>query len=187
MFNLKIWQRYISASTDYPYEVSASLCFLLAVCYAHRRGLNINYSFTWPELKKLFWWLAALAGILIPLGLKLNFLKFNPHLDPKFITWTIVSYLLFVATVEEIIFRGIIFNLLRRKMYDWAAMLITTLLFATIYSHICGYGWIPNFRYVGLAFVAGLAYGLIYLKTKSIVAPIVIHGLVDAIWRIFLS
>lgn len=187
MFNIKVWQNYISSLTDYPYEVSAALCTLLAVCYAYRRGLNINYSFTWPELKKLFWWLAGLAAILIPLGLKMNFLEFNPRLDPQFVLYTSVSYLLFVATVEEIIFRGIIFNLLRREMRDWCALLITTVLFATIYSHICGYGMFPNFRYVGMAFIAGLAYGLVYLKTKSIVAPIVIHGFVDAIWRIFLS
>lgn len=187
MFNLKIWQRYIGISMDYSYEISALLCFLLAVCYSHRRGLNINYSFTWPELKKLFWWLAALAAVLIPLGLKMNFLKFNPRLDPGFIVWTAVSYLLFVATVEEIIFRGIILTLLRRKMQDWCALLITTILFATIFSHICGHGLFPNFRYVGLAFLAGLAYGLVYLKTKSIIAPIVIHGSVDTIWRIFLS
>lgn len=187
MFNFKIWQNYIGAYLDYSYEISATLCFLLAVGYAYRRGLEIDYSFTWPELKKLFWWLAALAGILIPLGLKMNFLKFNPRLDPQFIIWTAVSYLLFVATVEEIIFRGIILNLFRRQMKDWCALLITTVLFATIFSHICGHGLFPNFRYVGLAFIAGLVYGLVYVKTKSLVAPIVVHGSVDAIWRIFLS
>jgi len=187
IFNLKFWQNYLGSYANYSYEISASICFLLAVIYAYRRGLNINYRFSWVELKKLFWWLAALAAILIPLGLKMNFLKFNPRLDPGFIVWTTVSYFLFVATIEEIIFRGIIFNLLRRHMQDWCALLITTFLFATIYTHICGYGWIPNFRYVGMAFIAGLAYGLSYMKTKSIVAPMVIHGAVDAIWRIFLS
>jgi len=187
MFNFRIWQNYVATSLPYSYEISASLCFLLAVCYAHRRRLDIKYTFSWPELKKLFWWVAALAVILIPIGLKINFLKFNFHSDPEFIIWTTVGYLFFVATVEEIIFRGIIFNLLRRKMCDLVAILITTILFATIYSHICSGNSFPNFKYVFMAFIAGLAYGLAYLKTKSIVAPIIIHGFVDAVWRIFLS
>ncbi len=187
LFNLKVWQNYIAGFLDYSYAISATLCFLLAVLYAKRRGLGINYSLSYSELKRVGKWIVFLAAILIPLGMQLSFLRWNPNLDLHFAIQTAVGYFLFVATVEEIIFRGIIYNLLCRSIRREFALIITTILFAVIATHIASGNEFPNYRYVTMAFVAGLAYGLAYMKTGSIVAPIIIHGSVDTIWRIFLS
>ncbi|MBU6142327.1 CPBP family intramembrane metalloprotease, partial [Patescibacteria group bacterium] len=162
-FNFKVWQHTLAPVTGYGYEVAALLCLGLSAWYAKRRGIDIGYTMPAGELGRIMRWLALLAVIIIPLGLWLGFITGNTKPDWSAAIPTIAEYILFVGTIEEIVFRGIIFNLLRRSMKTWLALLITTILFATIATHIAGYGTFPNWRYVGMAFVAGLAYGLVYL------------------------
>jgi hypothetical protein len=41
---------------------------------------------------------------------------------------------------------------------------------------------LPDWRYVVLATIAGLAYGLVYQRTQRITASAITHALVDGMW-----
>ena len=189
VFNLGYWQKYLAttAVTD-PYNTAATILVLLSIWFIRRRKIDLGKI----ELSKksalaAMLSLGVLTKILIPAGLLLGFLKFNPRLEPSHIISTAIGYYLFVAPNEELIFRGIIFNLLEKYFKKWVALLISTALFAFIYTHISGNEIFPNWQYAGMAFIAGLAYGISYMKSRNILVPIFVHGSVDTIWRIFLT
>ena len=50
-------------------------------------------------------------------------------------------------------------------------------------SHI-DHGVFPNWRYVLLATVAGIFYGLAWRRTKSMFPAAVVHTLVDTTWHL---
>jgi membrane protease YdiL (CAAX protease family) len=187
VFNLKIWQSYLAGWVPVgSYDAAAILLVVLAACYAARRGLGLSLDISSAAALCFFKYFALLT-LLIPIGLALGFLHFHPKLDPAYVLNTIGQYCLVVSPNEELIFRGIVLNLLLKRFKSGTALLITTSLFATIYTHLTGNGVFPNWTYVGFAFAAGLGYGQSYLKSRNLAVPILLHGCVDAIWRIFLS
>ena len=52
--------------------------------------------------------------MLIPVGLGIGFLTWNPRLDAGFIGNKILDYFFFVAPTEEVVFRAFVFSLLKR-------------------------------------------------------------------------
>jgi len=187
IFNFGEWETYFSDSVTAPYEISAGMLSLLALWYIYRRGITLGIKFSKSDFLLILKSLVLLSLILIPVGLYVGFLKFNPNLNTKFIICTTFEYILFVGLTEELVFRGILQNLLEKSLKTPYAIIITSGLFAIIYSHITGGSGFPNWTYVSFAFVAGLAYGTAYVKSRSIWVPIIIHGLVDTIWRVILS
>ncbi|MBI4992442.1 MAG: CPBP family intramembrane metalloprotease [Candidatus Harrisonbacteria bacterium] len=189
VFNLGYWQKYLATTAvANPYNIAAVILILLSIWFIHRRKINLGkVEFSKKSALIAILSLGILTKILIPAGLLLGFLKFNPRLEPNHIISTAIGYYLFVAPSEELIFRGIIFNLLERHFNKWPALFTSTALFAVIYTHLSGNSTFPNWQYVGMAFIAGLVYGISYMKSRNILVPIFIHGSVDTIWRIFLS
>ena len=83
--------------------------------------------------------------------------------------------------VEELFFRGLIFNTLRQKSVFWAD-LISAFLFGLlhVYSYILAGDmseWIKLIPYM----TAGLAFSYAYEKRQNIIAPIFLHGLKNLI------
>jgi membrane protease YdiL (CAAX protease family) len=68
----------------------------------------------------------------------------------------------------------------------WPALIIASILFGL--SHMNNATPIaPDWRYVALATLAGIAYGMAYLRTGNIAAPTLTHFLVDVTWRGFFA
>jgi membrane protease YdiL (CAAX protease family) len=88
-----------------------------------------------------------------------------------FVSWAAVTIL--VASAEEVILRGVLFDRLERAGGVAAAVILTTAVFALM--HVPLYGWhvLPLDVAVGLA-LAGLRLG-----TRSIVAPVAAHVVAD--------
>jgi len=100
-----------------------------------------------------------------------------PWLAPPaaFIPWVAVT--IFVASAEELVLRGALFDELDRSVGTLAAVLVTSVLFALM--HVPLYGWhvVPLDLGVGL-WLAGLR-----LATGGIVAPAIAHAVADlATW-----
>lgn len=181
-FNLGFWGAAISPFFLYAWRVSAAILILLSLFYLYRRGIKLGVSISWPDFLTAGQVILTLALILIPLGLYLNFLHFRPRLESALVL-PAIGFFLLVAPSEELVFRGILQNLLVRTFKSrWLGLAVTSVLFATIYTHICGHRVCPNWNYVGLAFIAGLGYGWSYLKSRNILVPIFVHGLVDSLW-----
>lgn len=86
--------------------------------------------------------------------------------------WAIMSAVVAAPILEEVLFRGLIFESCRERFGRGAAVLISALLFGLI--HIVPVQMVN-------AFVVGLILGYIYLKTNSLLSVIILHGINNAI------
>jgi membrane protease YdiL (CAAX protease family) len=96
---------------------------------------------------------------------------------------TPLGLLLFVALPEELVFRGLMQNLLTRQLQKpWLAIAISAVVFgSTHYNNTAS----PDWRYLTLASVAGVFYGIAYRRSRSILVPALVHTLVDTVWILF--
>lgn len=157
----------------------AIISFLLV-----RRTNGIGYSIGWGKR----WGLHVLGSfalfgcVAIPLGMRLRFIAFAPQWSKwsSFLGLS-VAILIFTAWPEELLFRGLLQNVLARaSKSELAGWWTASVLFG--FSHITNLGF-PNWRYVILASIAGLFYGWTWRKTGSIFASALVHAAVDVAWH----
>lgn len=92
-----------------------------------------------------------------------------------------------IGVVEEILFRGAIQNLLRRRLKPIGALVIASAVFGLAHVNKRALGFdVPNWPYAGVATIAGLGYGFVFWKTNSIMASATVHAMIDAMWILFL-
>jgi uncharacterized protein len=130
-------------------------------------------------------WLAAYAPIAVALGLWLGFLHFHalvPSARQVLLAWVFTFF--FIAVPEELFFRGWMQNLLERRVGRVRALLITSALFGL--SHFNKRATHFNGRYVLLAVLAGIFYGLAWRQERRIGASAITHASVDTIWSVWL-
>lgn len=153
--------------------------FLLA-----RQGKGVGYSLGWGKS-----WTRYVLGsflvfgcIAIPVGLRIHFIQFAPQWSrwSSFLGLS-VAILMFTAWPEELLFRGLLQNLLARSSKSDLAGWWTSSVFFGL-SHITNGGF-PNWRYAALATVAGLFYAWTWKKTGSIFASALVHAAVDVSWH----
>jgi membrane protease YdiL (CAAX protease family) len=157
----------------------AIACFLLL-----RRVKNVGYNIGWGGSWGLYvvGALAVFACVAIPLGMRMGFISYAP----KFGEWKTfiplsIGILFFTAWPEELLFRGLLQNLLSRSSNSETVGLVTaSVLFGL--SHITNMRF-PNWKYVLLATIAGLFYGWTWRKTGSIFASALVHASVDILWH----
>lgn len=150
-----------------------------------RRTKGTGYTIGWGA-GWTFYILASLiffACIAIPLGLKIHFIAYSPHISEwKSFLPLSIAILFFTAWPEEFLFRGLLQNLLSRaSKSDTAGWISASILFG--FSHITNTHF-PNWRYVLLASIAGLFYGWTWRKTASIFASALVHAGVDILWHL---
>lgn len=113
------------------------------------------------------------------------YLKGNASItEPVF---TIVLFFLFTITIslfEEIIFRGVVLNLFieqkdQTKKNIFLAMIYSSGIFAFIHllNLLGGAGFLPTILQVGYTFLTGMMFAYLYLVTKNILIPIIIHAI----------
>lgn len=92
-----------------------------------------------------------------------------------FLPWALITIL--VASAEEAILRGVLFDWLRRAGGTIPAVVLTTAAFALM--HVPLYGW----HVVPLDLAVGLGLAGLRLATRSVVAPAAAHSIADlATW-----
>lgn len=99
---------------------------------------------------------------------------------------TFAVYFIFVGLFEEFFVRGYLQPLLTRALRSTAAGLVLTSIFFGL-LHLSFAHRFPNWTFVTLATVAGLFYGVAFLRTGSVRAPMITHALVVTTWRVFFS
>ena len=92
--------------------------------------------------------------------------------------------LFFVALPEEIFFRGLLLNLLEKRIGTKAALVVSAVVFGL--AHFNKRANVFNWRYVILAAIAGIFYGRSYLANRRILSAGVTHATVDTVWSIWL-
>jgi membrane protease YdiL (CAAX protease family) len=125
------------------------------------------------------------APIAILLGFSLRFLHFHQTLgSPIEFAAGWLFTLLFVALPEELFFRGLMLNMLERRVGTNRALAIVSLLFGL--AHFNKRAAYFNWRYVILAAVAGIFYGRAWLARRRLLASSITHATVDTVWSIWL-
>jgi membrane protease YdiL (CAAX protease family) len=129
-----------------------------------------------------FGWFALIA---LPSGMALHFIGWNPKWHG--LAAFCVDYLgifLFIALLEEMFFRGFLQTLISENLGSAnKGQVLASCLFGLF--HIL-HAPFPNWRYVMLATVAGWFYGAAFRQGGNLMAPAMIHALVDTLWRTLL-
>jgi membrane protease YdiL (CAAX protease family) len=89
--------------------------------------------------------------------------------------WALIAprALLLAGVAEELLFRGVLFGWLSRRLPVWASIVVTTVLFAA------EHGYYPVL--LPLALLFGLALGWLRTRTGSVLPGMTIHILTDAL------
>jgi membrane protease YdiL (CAAX protease family) len=157
----------------------ALACFVLL-----RRVSGVGYSIGWGHHWSFFIAASfvAFACVAIPLGHAIHFIQFEPQWSQwKSLPLLSLGILFFTAWPEELLFRGLLQNMLSRaSRSELAGWWTASILFG--FSHITNMGF-PNWRYVVLASIAGFFYGWTWRKTGSIFASALLHAAVDITWH----
>lgn len=169
----------------YTFTVLLAVSIAIAGFLLMRRAKNVGYNIAWGPNWAVYILgsLALFACIAIPLGLKLHFLVYSPHISgwKSFLPLSI-AILFFTAWPEELLFRGLLQNFLSSATKsDTAGWIAASIFFG--FSHITNLHF-PNWRYVLLASIAGLFYGWTWRKTNSIFASALVHAGVDILWHV---
>ncbi len=127
---------------------------------------------------------AAYTPIAVLLGLWLGFLHFHQALPPiRQVFVTPLFTFFFIAVPEELFFRGWMQNLLERRIGAARGLLVTSVLFGL--SHFNKRAAFFNWRYVLLATIAGIFYGLAWRQRRRVGASAITHASVDTIWSLW--
>jgi membrane protease YdiL (CAAX protease family) len=124
---------------------------------------------------------AFVAPILIAVGIAIGFIP-PPHLPTQSPgKMAAAAGIIFAATAlpEEILFRALIQNLMMQR---FGASTRTLLLASFIFgcAHLDnGPQPTPNWRYMIVATIAGVAYGRVFQKSRSVMSSAALHTMVD--------
>jgi hypothetical protein len=168
--------------------LDAGLWGFFTVRHLHRTGFDLRLRRT--DLRRGTLSFLLYTPVAIGLGLTLGFLHIHRSLpDPLLALATPVFTFFFIAVPEELFFRGWLQNLLERRLGSHAALAVTSVLFGL--SHFNKRAVHFNWRYVLLATIAGVFYGLAWRgpgrrRSHRVAASALTHTLVDTVWSLFL-
>jgi CAAX protease family protein len=166
---------------------------LTAVCsgvytFVAVRGLqDVGYRIFWrkADVTAGFACWFAFTLLAIPLGYLLHFIRF--HAAPVSFTklaGTFVGIYLTIAIPEELMFRGILQNLLEKTIERGPrgryALVVASVIFGASHFH---HPPVPNWRYCIMATLAGLFYGTAYQMRRRLSSSALTHALVDTLWH----
>jgi membrane protease YdiL (CAAX protease family) len=190
LFWLPVEFRLVYRLWPYPSAANHALTILFAVnvaimAFLFLRELDgVGYTIAWGSgfgIQILAHY-AIFAAFAIPVGIGIHFIRFAPTLARlKSLPIAALGNLLFTAWPEELLFRGLLQNLLSRTLRSpVAGLLVASVVFGL--AHLNN-GPFPDWRYVFLATVAGLFYGRVWQKTGSLTASAIVHSMVDVTWH----
>ncbi len=121
----------------------------------------------------------------IPLAIPTHFIASSAAMPslPE-ISLRLLATAFLIALPEELLFRGVIQNLLARRLraHPRWALALSSLIFGLAHANNPDQ---PVWVYVVLATIAGWFYGLAYMKTGKVTTAAVLHTLVNSYWGIF--
>jgi hypothetical protein len=180
------------AGIEIPLQTLIALLLALYLFLIRHPIDRIGFSFRISS-QDLKFALIGLMGFIIvglPIGLGIGFISFNPDLPTLVdLIFGIIGGYLLTALMEEVLFRGIIQNLLTKRMSkNLIALAISSAIFGLAHlNNVTPRYPIPNWGYVLMASMAGLAYGWVWQKSGKVTVSAITHMLVNLIWGIVFS
>jgi len=164
--------------------LATALAAFLFVCARRLEGVGYRCHFErqdgWIGLRNFL----LFAPVAIPIGLLTGFITISGRqFSGCQVLLSALGIFFLIAIPEELLFRGIIQNFLEKTFRKPVlSLIVTSLIFGA--AHLNN-GPRPDWRYFLLASLAGLFYGNAYQRTRSLMAPALVHTLVDTVWRAF--
>lgn len=176
--------RVISQQSLTPDAISYSMKFtfdksLIGLFFIWFSAYSLAQSGSWSNTLKVGLVSGVLSVlVLIPLSYILGYVQIDIKFSKLFFIW-FLNNLFFVCFAEEALFRGLIQNYLmikweRFKYGPWLAVACAASLFGL--AHFQG-----GPKYILLATVSGVFYGVAFLKAKKLEASIIAHLMVNTV------
>jgi membrane protease YdiL (CAAX protease family) len=163
------------------YGIAILLALILFLGFRGLKGMKYNLPRTGRDLWLPLTAFAITAPVLIAVGIAIGFIP-APHLPTASGGRMAAAVgIIFAGTAlpEEILFRSLIQNLMMQRWGGGArTLLAASLIFGC--AHLDnGPQPLPNWRYLILATIAGVAYGKVFQKSSTVVSSALLHMLVD--------
>ena len=163
------------------YGIAILLGLLLFLGFRGFPGLKYNLPRNLRDAWLPLLGFAAVAPVLILLGIAIGFIP-PPHMPAKGAGAMAASAgLIFAGTAlpEEILFRSLIQNLLMLRFGHRAKVLLAASFIFGCAHLDNGPQPLPNWRYMILATIAGIAYGGVFQRASTVLSSAALHCLVD--------
>ncbi len=163
---------------------NVSVLFVLFT-YLGRRQIDMGFAFILDKKKWIETVLLTilLIGLEIIWGTHIHFLTFSGwHIDYKNAFILAVFMFFNAAVLEEVFFRGLIYNYLNQylgKQGQALPLVLNAVLFGL--THLNN-GGMPMFY---LSTLAGFVYCLIYIRTRNIFCATFSHAMTNMVWMLF--
>ena len=170
------------------YAITVSLALLLFLLVRDFPGVKYNPPRGSRDILLPLAGFALAAPVLIAVGLGLGFIQ-PFHIPADLAPGRLGSryLLIFLATAlpEEILFRGLIQNwIMQRFGAGMGSLLAASIVFGAAHLNN-GPGVSPNWRYMIVATLAGVAYGAVFQKSSTVLSSALLHALVNTVRRFF--
>ena len=167
------------------------LCMIF-LFYKFRKNKNLKINLRLNAKDALFA-LGMLLIIMALLGIAIysGVLKPNPaKMDITNLVIAIAYFLLFISPVEELLFRGVITHWLVKKTNVFFGLTVSAVIFGAAHlpngaTGINIFYW--NWHLAIASGISGLFFGATYLKTRSIINPIMLHAASNIVWILWIG
>jgi len=178
----------------------ATLWFgVLGVIYLRLRPMKLHYGLRWLTLRDTGWIIGGvIAVVLVSVIVEVVFSPFSngsattisaaAAVENPVLIYTIflIGNLVFIAPIEEFLYRGVIQGRLREAFGPLVAISITAIGFAL--GHLLSY-WYGGSDLLSVSVfaalfgigAAGVVLGVIYERTESLLLVSIIHGIVNSV------
>jgi uncharacterized protein len=164
------------------YGVAILLALWLFLLFRRMPGMKYQWPCALRDLTLPALGYLIVAPVLIALGLYFSFM--GPFRIPaRLSVWLVVSrYAVILAATalpEEILFRGLVQNWIQQRLgVNWASLAVAAVVFGAAHLNNLGTA-APNWRYMVLATIAGVAFGRVFQKSGSILSSAMLHAAVN--------
>jgi membrane protease YdiL (CAAX protease family) len=101
--------------------------------------------------------------------------------QPLFFAALVVVAIFVIGPAEELLFRGVVQNYLKRAFSPWGAILLASVFFASIHAAALSGTVVGIVGVVAGLTLVSIVLGYVYEATDNLAVPALVHGIYDAI------
>lgn len=180
---------------SWPFIIWYDVCAILILLNAWRQTeINCLWSLKMDDIKIVCAVFLVLSAVIIPPAWSVGFLKFgiNQSLfsEPQRLLLKFAFIFFAIAIPEEVLFRGFIQNVIKEKVKFFPALFTASIIFGLAHlnnpvaTSVSRFG-VPNYWYALFGMIAGIGYGYVYEKRRSLLSSVLLHTFVDFTWMTF--